>query len=83
VIMAFAITVHTHGFNINTAGWILLVVGIVVLLIGIVVFVTGSRSRAPACVRGSHAQSTYLCSRSIAPLPGWSSSWAGRRDEPP
>jgi hypothetical protein len=26
-IMAFAITVHTHGFNINTAGWILLVVG--------------------------------------------------------
>jgi protein-S-isoprenylcysteine O-methyltransferase Ste14 len=41
--MAFAITVHTHGFNINTAGWILLVVGVVVLVIGIAIFVTGSR----------------------------------------
>jgi hypothetical protein len=33
-IIVFAITVHTHGFNIISAGWILLVVGIVVLLIG-------------------------------------------------
>lgn len=42
-VMAFAVTVHTRGFNINTAGWILLVVGIVVLVIGIAIFVTGSR----------------------------------------
>jgi hypothetical protein len=42
-IMAFAVTVHTRGFNINTAGWILLIVGILVLLIGIVVMLTGSR----------------------------------------
>jgi len=42
-IMAFAITVHTRGFNINTAGWILLVVGIIVLLIGVAILVTGSR----------------------------------------
>jgi Domain of unknown function (DUF6458) len=42
-IMAFAVTVHTHGFNINTAGWILLVVGVVVLVIGIAIFMSGSR----------------------------------------
>jgi predicted tellurium resistance membrane protein TerC len=42
-IMVFAITVHTHGFNINTAGWILLIVGVVVFVIGIAIFVTGSR----------------------------------------
>jgi multisubunit Na+/H+ antiporter MnhB subunit len=42
-IMAFAVTVHTHGFNINTSGWILLVVGIVVLLIGIAIMATGGR----------------------------------------
>jgi hypothetical protein len=42
-IMAFAVTVHTRGFNINTAGWILLVVGIVVLVIGLAILVTGSR----------------------------------------
>jgi protein-S-isoprenylcysteine O-methyltransferase Ste14 len=42
-IMAFAVTVRTHGFNINTAGWILLVVGILVLVIGIAILVTGSR----------------------------------------
>jgi uncharacterized membrane protein YidH (DUF202 family) len=42
-IMAFAITVHTRGFNINTAGWILLGVGIIVLLIGVAILVTGSR----------------------------------------
>jgi len=42
-IMAFAITVHTRGFNINTAGWILLVVGIIVLVIGIAIFVAGTR----------------------------------------
>ena len=42
-IMAFAVTVHTRGFNINTAGWILLVVGIIVLLIGVAILVTGSR----------------------------------------
>jgi uncharacterized membrane protein YidH (DUF202 family) len=42
-IMAFAITVHTRGFNTNTAGWILLGVGIIVLLIGVAIWVTGSR----------------------------------------
>jgi cytochrome c-type biogenesis protein CcmH/NrfF len=42
-IMAFAVTVHTHGFNINTAGWILLVVGVIVLLIGILIMMTASR----------------------------------------
>ena len=43
-IMAFAVTVHTRGFNINTAGWILLVVGVIVLLIGIAIMVTSSRT---------------------------------------
>jgi len=42
-IMAFAVTVHTRGFNINTAGWILLVVGVIVLVLGIAIFMTGSR----------------------------------------
>jgi uncharacterized membrane protein len=42
-IMAFAVTVHTRGFNINTAGWILLVVGIIVLLMGVASLVTGCR----------------------------------------
>jgi uncharacterized membrane protein len=42
-IMAFAVTVHTHGFNINTAGWILLIAGIIVLLIGIAIVASGSR----------------------------------------
>jgi uncharacterized membrane protein len=42
-IMAFAVTVHTRGFNINTAGTILLVVGIIVLVMGIAIFVAGSR----------------------------------------
>jgi uncharacterized membrane protein len=42
-IMAFAVTVNTHGFNINTAGWILLIAGIIVLLIGIAIVASGSR----------------------------------------
>jgi hypothetical protein len=45
-IMAFAITVHTRGFNINTAGWILLVVGVVVLVIGLVIFATAGQKRS-------------------------------------
>jgi protein-S-isoprenylcysteine O-methyltransferase Ste14 len=43
-IMAFAVTVHTRGFNINTAGWILLIVGVVVALVGIVAMVAGTRT---------------------------------------
>jgi multisubunit Na+/H+ antiporter MnhB subunit len=45
-IMAFAVTVHTRGFNINTAGWILLVVGVVVLLIGLAIFATAGQKRS-------------------------------------
>jgi len=45
-IMAFAVTVHTRGFNINTAGTILLVVGIVVLLIGLAIFATAGQRRS-------------------------------------
>jgi uncharacterized membrane protein len=53
-IMAFAVTVHTSGFNINTAGWILLVVGLVVLLIGIAIFATAGQ-RHSTTVENVHA----------------------------
>jgi uncharacterized membrane protein len=45
-ILAYAVTAHTEGFNINTAGVIGMVVGIVSLVIGIAMFALGSRSHA-------------------------------------
>jgi beta-lactamase regulating signal transducer with metallopeptidase domain len=73
-VMAFAITVHTRGFNINTAGWILLVVGVVVLLIGIAIFVTGSR-RSSTTVE--NVQSTPTGRERVEERRDWGSSWTG------
>jgi Domain of unknown function (DUF6458) len=35
-ILAWAVTAHTEGFNVNTVGYILLVVGIIGMLISLV-----------------------------------------------
>jgi protein-S-isoprenylcysteine O-methyltransferase Ste14 len=50
-ILAYAVTAHTTGFNINTAGVIAMVVGIVSVVIGIAMFALGSRSRSTSVDR--------------------------------
>ena len=36
-IMAFAVTVHTDGFNVNTIGWILMGVGVLGLVVSLII----------------------------------------------
>ena len=36
-ILAFAVSVHTSGFNVNTIGWILMGVGVVGLIVSMII----------------------------------------------
>jgi hypothetical protein len=68
-IMALAVTVHTHGFNINTAGWILLWVGVGVLVIGIAIFATAGQRRSTTV---ENVQTTPTGSERVQDQRDWS-----------
>jgi uncharacterized membrane protein YidH (DUF202 family) len=45
-VMRFAVSAHTHGFNIHTAGVILLLVGIGIFVLSLLLIALGGRSRS-------------------------------------
>jgi len=53
-IMAFAVSVHTDGFNVNTIGWILMGVGALGLIVSLIIgAAAGSSSGATYVDRGT------------------------------
>jgi hypothetical protein len=40
--MAFAVSVHTNGFNIHTIGWILMGVGVLGLIVAMIIGTAGA-----------------------------------------
>ena len=49
-IMAFAVSVHTNGFNVHTIGWILMGVGVLGLIVALIIGTAGTVAHDATCV---------------------------------
>jgi hypothetical protein len=49
-IMAFAVSVHTNGFNVHTIGWILMAVGLLGIIVAMIIGVAGTGVRGETYV---------------------------------